>query len=57
MTVPAGTYSDCFEADVQDEPAYYAVTFCRGVGPVKWHYRDASQNGYDATLTAAVIKN
>ena len=51
VTVPAGTFSNCFEADVQDEATYYAVTFCRGAGPVKWHYRDTSgANGYDAVL-------
>ncbi len=51
ITVPAGTFSNCFEADVQDEATYYAVTFCRGAGPVKWHYRDTSgENGYDAVL-------
>jgi hypothetical protein len=51
VTVPAGTFLKCFEADVQDEAHYYAVTFCRGAGPVKWHYRDASgSNGYDAVL-------
>jgi hypothetical protein len=51
VTVPAGTFSNCFEADVQEEAQYYAVTFCRGAGPVKWHYRDASgSNGDDAVL-------
>jgi hypothetical protein len=51
ITVPAGTFANCFEADVQDEATYYAVTFCRGAGPVKWHYRDTSgSNGYDAVL-------
>jgi hypothetical protein len=53
ITVPAGTFSNCFEADVQDDATNYAVTFCRGVGPVKWHYRDTSgSNGYDAVLHA-----
>ncbi|HEX7666803.1 MAG TPA: hypothetical protein VF407_19880 [Polyangiaceae bacterium] len=52
VTVPAGTFGDCFTAEDQAAPSYYAVTFCRGVGPVKWHYRDASSNGYDAVLTA-----
>ena len=51
ITVGAGTFANCFEADVQDAATYYAVTFCRGVGPVKWHYRDETGiNGYDATL-------
>jgi len=51
IAVPAGNFADCWEVDDQAAPTYYAVTFCRGVGPVKWHYRDASQNGYDAVLT------
>jgi hypothetical protein len=56
ITVNAGTFANCFEADVQDEAQYYAVTFCRGVGPVKWHFRDTTgQNGYDAILTAETI--
>ena len=56
ITVGAGTFDNCFEADVQDEATYYAVTFCRGIGPVKWHYRDTTgNNGYDAVLTAKNI--
>lgn len=52
MTVGAGTFADCWEIQDQAAPTYYSVDFCRGVGPVKWHVRDANQNGYDATLTA-----
>ncbi len=52
VTVPAGTFGDCFTAEDQVSPSSYAVTFCRGVGPVKWHYRDLGANGYDAVLTA-----
>lgn len=52
VTVVAGTFSDCWEIDDQAAPTYYNTTLCRGVGPVKWHYRDASQNGYDAELTS-----
>ena len=56
VTVGAGTFTNCFEADVQDAATYYAVTFCRGVGPVIWHYRDTTgSNGYDASLTAKTI--
>ena len=52
-TVDAGTFSDCWEIDAQGAATYYNTTLCRGVGPVKWHYRDTSgQNGYDATLTS-----
>jgi len=54
VNVTAGTFADCWEVDDATPgggAAYYAVTFCRGIGPVKWHVRDASQNGYDAVLT------
>ena len=50
LTVPAGTFDDCWKARPQVGPSY--TTFCRGVGPVRWHYVDASGNGYDAALTA-----
>jgi hypothetical protein len=56
VQVDAGTFTNCFEADVQDAAQYYAVTFCRGVGPVKWHFRDTTgNNGYEAVLTAKNI--
>ncbi|HEX7666804.1 MAG TPA: hypothetical protein VF407_19885 [Polyangiaceae bacterium] len=51
LTVTAGSFTDCWEVDLQNGAPYYAVTFCRGVGPVTWHVRDTSGNGYDATLT------
>jgi hypothetical protein len=51
LTVPAGTYEDCWKARPQIGPSY--TTFCRGVGPVRWHFVDATGNGYDATLTAS----
>lgn len=50
LTVPAGTFDDCWKARPQVGPSY--TTFCRGVGPVRWHYVDGLGNGYDATLTA-----
>lgn len=46
VTVPAGTFSQCWKA--QDVAGESFTIFCRGVGPVKWHVRDASGNGYDA---------
>ncbi|MEO8798707.1 MAG: hypothetical protein ABI551_12545 [Polyangiaceae bacterium] len=52
LAVKAGTYDDCWEVDLQGGAQFYAVTFCRGIGPVKWHVRDSSSlNGYDAALT------
>jgi hypothetical protein len=48
-TVPAGTFTDCWDAKHQGGVNY--TRFCRGVGAVQWHYVDASGNGYDAVLT------
>lgn len=50
VTVPAGAFDRCFDA--KDESGESFTTFCRGVGPIRWHYRDAMGNGYDATLTS-----
>jgi hypothetical protein len=50
VTVPDGTFDDCWKAKPQVGSSY--TTFCRGVGPVRWHFVDGSGNGYDATLTA-----
>jgi hypothetical protein len=51
VTVPAGTFTECWNAKESLVPANM-TTFCRGVGPVHWHYADAKGNGYDAVLTA-----
>ncbi len=51
VTVPAGTFDDCWRAT--QNVAYDAYTiFCRGVGPVHWHSEDLTGNGFDAVLTA-----
>jgi hypothetical protein len=50
VTVPDGTYDDCWNVRPSVGTSY--TTFCRGVGPVRWHFVDGSGNGYDATLTA-----
>jgi hypothetical protein len=51
VTVPAGTFDDCWRAT--QNVAYEAYTiFCRGVGPVHWRSVDLSGNGFDAVLTA-----
>lgn len=50
VTVPAGTFSDCWTAR-EDLAADSYTTFCRGVGPVIWHTIVAG-NGFDAQLTA-----
>ncbi len=49
VTTPAGTFSACWSAKVIASFDSYTV-FCRGVGPVKWHYEDGFGNGYEAIL-------
>lgn len=53
VTVPAGTFSECWSATEQVDYTSFTI-FCRGVGPVHWHYEDGFGNGYDAKLTATV---
>jgi hypothetical protein len=49
VTVPAGTFTDCWSAT--ENVAYESYTiFCRGVGPVHWYSKDAIGNGFDAVL-------
>jgi hypothetical protein len=50
VTVPAGTFEDCWTAREDSAPDSY-TTFCRGVGPVVWHTIE-NGNGFDAQLTA-----
>ncbi len=50
VTVPAGTYADCWKATQNVGYEAYTV-FCRGVGPVHWYTNNAG-NGYEAILTA-----
>lgn len=51
VTVPAGTFGDCWSATQNVAYSAYAI-FCRGVGPVRWYTKDAQGNGYDAQLGA-----
>lgn len=49
--VGAETLGDCWSA--KKKVAYDTHTvFCRGVGPVHWHFEDGFGNGYDAVLTS-----
>ncbi len=50
VTVPAGTFPDCWKATENVSYAAYTV-FCRGVGPVHWFTKN-SGNGYEAILTS-----
>lgn len=49
VSVPAGRFRSCWSATKRAPYASYTV-FCRGVGPVHWHYEDGRGNGYDAVL-------
>jgi hypothetical protein len=51
VTVPAGTFTNCWSAVEQVSYPTYTV-FCRGVGPVHWHYEDGQGNGFEAVLTS-----
>lgn len=44
-----GTFDECYSAKKKVSYPYY-TTFCRGVGPVRWHFEDGFGNGYDATI-------
>ena len=50
VQVPAGTFDRCFQVQDQNGPSYSVL--CRGIGPVRYVYRDANGNGYDAVLAA-----
>ncbi len=52
ITVPAGTYSDCWTKRHDKTDSY--ETFCRGVGLVQAYQVDAFGNGWKATLDSAV---
>ncbi len=51
VTVPAGTFDDCWRATQNVNYQAYTI-FCRGVGPVHWYSQDLTGNGFDAVLTA-----
>lgn len=51
ITVPAGTYTNCWKAHQNVTYTAYAV-FCRGVGMVESVSQDLAGNGWDAKLTA-----
>ena len=50
IAVPAGTFSDCWEARENSASETYSIFLCRGAGPVHWTYRSAQGDGYDAVL-------
>lgn len=54
VTVPAGTYDDCWTA-VQDVSYTAYMTYCRGVGLVRSYSSDLNASGWDAKLASATI--
>jgi hypothetical protein len=54
VTVPAGTYADCWTA-VQNVSYTASLTYCRGVGLVRSYSSDLSGNGWDAKLASAQL--
>lgn len=50
VTMPAGTFDDCWTARENVAGESFTI-FCRGVGPIHWHLKDAAGNGFDARLT------
>ena len=46
------TLVDCYRAAKTKVSYESSTVFCRGVGPVRWHYDDGLGNGYDALLTS-----
>ncbi|MGZ3425722.1 MAG: hypothetical protein ACXVCV_03690 [Polyangia bacterium] len=51
ITVPAGTYSDCWTANQNVTYTAY-LTYCRGVGLVRSYSQDLAGNGWDAQLAS-----
>lgn len=54
VTVPAGTYDDCWTA-VQDVSYTASLTYCRGVGLVRSYSSDLAGSGWDAKLASLTL--
>jgi hypothetical protein len=54
VTVPAGTYDDCWTAN-QDVSYTAYLTYCRGVGLVRSYSSDLTSSGWDAQLASSVV--
>jgi len=54
VTVPAGTYDDCWTAD-QDVSYTAYLTYCRGVGLVRSYSSDLTGAGWDAKLATTSL--
>jgi len=55
VSVPAGTYSDCWTAVQQVSYTAY-MTYCRGAGLVRSYSQDLAGNGWDAQLSALSLQ-
>jgi len=51
VTVPAGTFTDCWTAQQQVSYTAY-LTYCRGAGLVRSYSQDLGGNGWDAQLAS-----
>src|SRR4029077_714132 len=51
VTVPAGTFTDCWTARQQVTYTAY-LTYCRGAGLVRSYSQDLAGNGWDAQLAS-----
>jgi hypothetical protein len=51
ITVPAGTFADCWKANQNVSYTAYQI-YCRGVGVVQSYSQDLGGNGWDAQLSA-----
>ncbi len=56
VTVPAGTYDDCWTA-VQDVSYTASLTYCRGVGLVRSYSSDLAGSGWDAKLASLSLRD
>jgi len=54
VTVPAGTYNDCWTAE-QDVSYTAYLTYCRGVGLVRSYSSDLNGSGWDAKLASSSL--
>jgi len=52
VTVPAGTFDDCWRREQQVSYTAYTI-YCRGVGAVIDYSQDLAGNGWDARLSAS----
>jgi hypothetical protein len=52
VTVPAGTFSDCWTSNGDGASGVFYTTYCRGIGVVRNYRASVNGDGWDAQLTA-----